>query len=177
MALFGIVRTMIIGILSDTHDAHSVLPTVMRVFEIHKAERIIHCGDWKSPTTARYLFEQAAELNIPLQGVLGNNDQAIQEFLALGLQVGVLVQTCDGRRIAAYHGHHKPTLNKLLQNVDDNDVLFLGHSHKPRDERLDGLHIVNPGSTAFSIPRSKTWQPTIAIYDTETDQAEIITVA
>jgi predicted phosphodiesterase len=130
----------------------------------------------------RHIIEHAAGLGMTMSGVLGNNDRQTGEFFRLlshlphGQHVveGVFELRIAGKTIAAYHGHHKPTLMRVLGNFEY-DAVFTGHSHKPRDERLEnGVHVINPGSTAFAVPRRKDWQPSFAIYDTSTGCAEIV---
>lgn len=114
-----------------------------------------------------------------ISGVLGNNDRAIEAFLnysqgshGIRLVEGALRVRIDKTDIAVYHGHHKPTLRKLLE--EHQDLLCLGHSHKPYIEQTDTGLVINPGSTAFAIPRSKTWQPSIAVFDTASHKARLI---
>lgn len=53
-------------------------------------------------------------------------------------------------------------------------IALKGHSHKPLIVSDNNTLVVNPGSTAFAIPRSKSWVPTVAIVDTATMHAEIV---
>lgn len=166
---------MKIGIISDTHDRARGIDSAMDIFTGQNVGLIIHCGDWAKPESASYFAEKTASALIPLMGVLGNNDLEVPAFLGLNdktfiLQEGVLRLRVDGRSIHAYHGHHKPTLRGLL--AQPVDLLCIGHSHKPRYDILDKQVIINPGSTAFAIPRSKGWQASVAVYDTTVHEAE-----
>ncbi|HSH17905.1 MAG TPA: metallophosphoesterase [Candidatus Saccharimonadales bacterium] len=170
---------MKIGIISDTHDRAAGIDGAFEVFTAQNVALVLHCGDWAKPDTAAYFADKAGQAGIPATGVLGNNDREVAAFLELAkqqkdlqLHEGILRLELAGRRIAAYHGHHKPTLNNLL--VEDMDLLCLGHSHKPRYDRLDNKVVINPGSTAFAIPRSRTWRASVAVYDTGTHEAEFI---
>ncbi len=170
---------MKIGIISDTHDKVLGVDQAMRIFSEQAVGLIVHCGDWAKPETAQYFAAMAAAARIPVKGVLGNNDREIDAFLDIShkhsgfaLQEGVLKFTVDGRIVSAYHGHHKPTLKNLL--TEPIDLLCLGHSHKPRYDVLDDRIIINPGSTAFAIPRSRTWHASVAVYDTKKHEAEFI---
>lgn len=171
---------MILGIISDTHDRLPVIDDALNFFKSQKVDLVIHCGDWKSLGTFKYFAEQASKLSLPVKGVLGNNDLEVTTFLeysdsapgefeiiedAMELQVG-------DRKAVIYHGHHKPTLHKVLSD-DSYDMIFLGHTHKPRIEKIDTTLFVNPGSTAFSIPRSKVWVPTVAIVDSDLLEASL----
>jgi putative phosphoesterase len=174
---YGSVRSMKIGIMSDTHDKLAGIDGAFEIFEAQKVGLVLHCGDWTKLDTVKYLAQRAEKTGLPIKGVLGNNDRDIEPFLEfaasqqyLDLTEGVLHMVVKGCKIAVYHGHHQPTLRRLL--LEPVDLLCLGHSHKPRYDRLDPKVIVNPGSTAFAIPRSKSWQASVAIYDTDTREAE-----
>ena len=171
---------MKIGILSDTHDRPAGIAGSLEVFSKQNVALILHCGDWTKPDTAATFAKKAAEAALPVRGVLGNNDREIGAFLELNssmdgleLREGVLRIDLDGKSAAVYHGHHKPTLMALLAE-EELDVLFLGHSHKPRYDRIDDRIILNPGSTAFAIPRSRTWRASVAVYDTDLHEAEFV---
>lgn len=56
----------------------------------------------------------------------------------------------DGLRIYACHGHHIPA-NPPIRGLKPGTVVLRGHTHIPRGETLDGLHIWNPGS--LSLPK------------------------
>jgi putative phosphoesterase len=171
---------MLLGIISDTHDRPAAAEQALRQLHARGVRQIIHCGDWTTAVTIEQFIIAASRLDMTVMGVLGNNDRQTGEIfqmlarLSYGQHIveGVLEIRIAGKFYAAYHGHHKPTLTRVLDETDY-DAVFLGHSHKPRDEQLpNGLHIVNPGSTAFAIPRRRDWQASVAMYDTVTDTAE-----
>lgn len=171
---------MRLGVISDTHDRLAAIDTALAFFKAENIERVVHCGDWKALTTVSYFAERAASLGLGVQGVLGNNDLDVTGFIDYAatapgnfhLTEGVLEFTWGSVRVAAYHGHHAPTLRKVTTNPSY-DLVLLGHTHKPRITIEDGRLIVNPGSTAFSIPRSKDWKPSVAIVDSDTLTAKI----
>jgi putative phosphoesterase len=174
---------MILGIISDTHDKLLTVEQAFSFFAANNVSMVIHCGDWKSVAAMEHFVGQAEKYKLPVRGVLGNNDVAIDEFKAFLESIpsdflvteGIYEMQLDDRTMAIYHGHHAPTLRKVRAN-ESYDVLFLGHTHKPKIENTDSTIIVNPGSTAFSIPRSKLWQPTVAIVDTNTLRATLHTI-
>ncbi len=171
---------MLLGIISDTHDRLAAIDEALRFFAFKNVDTVVHCGDWKSLSTLIYFIEQAAELQLPVRGVLGNNDLDVDGFKAYMLNApgdaqvieGVMSMNLDGLSINMYHGHHAPTLRKV-RSMDTADILFLGHTHKPLIERVSKKLIVNPGSTAFAIPRSKQWKPSVALMDVDTMTASI----
>jgi putative phosphoesterase len=160
-----------IGLISDSHDKLATIDEALKYFKTQQVDLIIHCGDWKSLTTVEYFASKAACLSLKVRGVLGNNDRDVAGFLQTAatapgdfeLYVGIYqLALDDGSLLAAYHGHHKPTLRRVLNNKAYS-VVALGHTHKPRVDFTNGKLVVNPGSTAFAIPRSKSWQPSVAI--------------
>lgn len=170
----------LLGVISDTHDALTNLDKALEFYSSKGVTTVIHCGDWKSVASATHCAIKSAELGITVHGVLGNNDVAVTDFLQYALQApgnfqlqeGILELYIGKTHIGAYHGHHKPTLRKLLTDPTY-DVVLLGHSHKPLITEQIGKLIVNPGSTAFAIPRSKTWKPSVAIIHLESLAATI----
>jgi hypothetical protein len=168
---------MKLGIISDTHDKPAAILQALDIFQRQAVDLVVHCGDWTRPSTAAYFADQALMRSLPTRGVLGNNDTDVAGFLALNstrqdfsLVEGVLRFMAAGKRVVAYHGHHKPTLRSVL--AEDCEVLCLGHSHKPRYDRIDSKIIVNPGSTAFAIPRSREWKASVAIYDSDSHEVQ-----
>lgn len=164
---------MLLGIISDTHDRLPSIDAAITFFKQQGVDEIIHCGDWKSLETIQYFANRAHEATLPVRGVLGNNDIDVVSILSY-LQVtpgnfkvkeGVFEFELENRKIALYHGHHKPTLRKVLAETSY-DIILLGHTHKPRIEQSDSQLVINPGSTAFSIPRSKEWVASVALVDT-----------
>lgn len=171
---------MIIGIISDTHDRLKQASAVLQYFKDHHIAHVIHAGDWKSVESAVQFQKEARGYGITVTGVLGNNDLDVRAFITLSeesaprfsLYEGVHRMEIDNKKIAIYHGHHKPTLAKLLAE-DSSDVIILGHTHKPLISTINQTLVINPGSIAFSIPRSKSFMPSIAILDTSILHAEI----
>lgn len=169
-----------LGIISDTHDRLPSIDSALAFFKSHNVELVVHCGDWKSLETVRYFAEEAYKLSLPVKGVLGNNDIDVADFMAYAeiapgdfeIKQNVFEFKTGGRTLAIYHGHHKPTLRRVVSD-DSYDLVFLGHTHKPRIEEDTNKLIVNPGSTAFSIPRSKEWVASVAIVNSNTLTATI----
>jgi hypothetical protein len=141
---------------------------------------IVHCGDWTKADTLQTVTNFALKHKITLFGVLGNRDDDNQLAATIAeLRSGLHLPpgqelyrlAIDGRRIIVYHGHHKPTLRRLIQ--EDYDVLLTGHTHKPLIQTEQTKLIINPGSTAFSIPRRKEPR-SFALYDTNHHHAELV---
>ncbi len=170
---------MIIGVISDTHDKLETIERALKYFNDRTVEYIVHCGDWKNISTMMYFAELAAQLSLPVRAVLGNRDEDVSAFTSYAVGTPgdfILIEdiiSLDEGKVIAVHGHHLPTLKKVMKD-ESVRIVLRGHSHKPLIEKQDDKLIVNPGSTAFSIPRSKQWRPSVAIVDTDKGSAELV---
>jgi putative phosphoesterase len=170
---------MTIGIISDTHDHIDAIPKAFGLFDQHACQHIIHAGDWTSIELMIDLCNRAARSNMHLYGVLGNRDQrdamlAVYGQLGLPLQLSseALELTINNCRMFVSHGHRPVLLNRARLSRRF-DVLISGHTHKPLMENTEGILHINPGSTAFAIPRRPGFVPTVATYDTSAQLATI----
>ena len=62
---------MRVGIVSDTHNNIKNVKKVIELFNNSKVEKVIHTGDITQPK----VLTQFKDLQAPLYGVFGNNDQ------------------------------------------------------------------------------------------------------
>ncbi len=140
---------MRIGVVSDTHNN---LPNVRRIVALLNAarvERVLHTGDITQPKT----LEVLAQLEAPLFGVYGNNDQGEREALAaaaaefrMTLSDGPLALHLAGRRVVVVHDPRD-----LEELHDAGDVALHGHTHRHRLEHAGGRLIFNPGECAGHV--------------------------
>ena len=163
---------MKIGVISDTHDNLDAIKRSVAYFA-KEVELIIHAGDVVAPFSAK-IFKEAG--NIPVYGVLGNNDGellTIEVFNKLGGKVKRQFNsfTWDNRRIAVMHGEMLEVIDALVLSKMY-DIVISGHTHDPKIEKKDGVLHVNPGENCGYL----TGKSTIAIIDTATLTAEIIEV-
>lgn len=82
----------------------------------------------------------------------------------------------DGKKIAVYHGDNKEITDALIK-CGDYDCVFSGHDHKARIVNFDKVLFVNPGTLVSCYNDSNPWVPSVALYETKTHKAEIITIA
>lgn len=166
---------MTIGIISDTHDSLEAALEALNFFKIQGVAFVIHGGDWVTPDSFSELEQAAQELNLPLKGVLGNNDQELRTILeadksfvkwAEVSEKDVLEMNVGSKKIAVYHGHDQVVLKALIDSPDF-EIVIKGHSHKRELVQKESSLVVNPGSTAFSMPRSKDFRPSLAILDVD----------
>ena len=155
---------MIIGVISDTHNNLRNVKKIIELFNEKKVELVIHTGDITQSKTLK-LF---AFLECPLIGVWGNNDRNeiglkdICSELDFSFQEPPMLKKIGNKNIAIFH---EPDLieNFLKSQEDFIDIVIHGHTHRYRNEIIDGIAYFNPGESAgiFSGKNS------IGILDTE----------
>ena len=142
---------MRIGIVSDTHNNLKNVAKIVELFNEASVERVIHTGDITQAKTMDVL----AQLDMPLHGVYGNNDEG---------EMHSLVERCTAHgfdfRMPPYEFTwfqrniivaHDPL--ELEGNVKGNHHIVLhGHTHMYRHEHVQteaGEQLTfNPGECA-----------------------------
>lgn len=114
---------MLIAVIADTHGR---LPA-RAAEELKRADEIWHLGDFCDLAT----LEAVRALGRPFFGVLGNNDWGLDLPARLSLERGgrsfLLIHICPVR-------------------IGGAEYLLHGHTHVPRDEKINGTRVLNPGS-------------------------------
>ena len=67
---------------------------------------------------------------------------------------------------------HYPQLVNSMAKTGDFDAVFYGHNHNKRIDRAGNCLILNPGE----LSAHKTGSASFAVYDSESNDAEIFTV-
>jgi uncharacterized protein len=115
---------MRIAVLSDTHDRFPVgFPDRLR-----GADEIWHLGDVCAPET----LAEFEALGPPLRIILGNCDADPRWPISLDLE----------REGVRFHLTHIPPRRVAAKW----QVVLHGHTHEPRDETIEGIRWLNPGS-------------------------------
>lgn len=163
---------MLIGVFSDVHDHLDNLGKALELFSKRSIETAIFCGDFCSPIVARAI----ARFEGTVHCVFGNGDG--DRFAVLNFSHG------DGSNLVLHGEHaelelggvkiavtHYPLYAQALARTGDYQAVFSGHTHTQTEERFGECLWVNPGDVMG-------WQnpPTVAIYDTETNSANIVTL-
>jgi len=163
---------MIIGIVSDTHGDMTQLTHAVEVFSHHQVHAIVHCGDIGGIDCLPILAKAAPKVYM----VAGNMGKHVEELADEARRLGIIfaweavqVPLDDGKALVATHGHDQNLLGELIADGQFPYVCH-GHSHKIRDEVINGVHVVNPGA----LHRAKVH--TVAVLDTETDVGEHVIV-
>lgn len=187
---------MKIAVISDIHDNVWKLEAALIKILKQKSEALICCGDLCSPFVIGLLKEGFPK---PLHIVFGNNDADLhritqqaasdqvmfygefaefmvenerlrprQEFIDRATKVDRFFDsTTQGKRIAVNHFNY---LARPIAASGKYDVVFYGHNHQYRHERLGQIDIINPGAIMGYNPSAKgerkNIDSTFLIYDT-----------
>jgi putative phosphoesterase len=137
---------MHLAVFSDTHDNLSAVRKALEIARRRSATEILHCGDLTSAPTVE-LFR-----GWTLQYVFGNMDRNETEIraaigrLGAGSSCGLeLHLEREGLRIALLHGNRTEALAAAARS-GKYDLVFHGHTHRRRDERVGRTRLVNPGA-------------------------------
>ena len=123
-------RSTRVGLISDTHG----LARPEALAALRGSDYIVHAGDIGDPVVLDELRTIA-----PVTAVRGNNDRgAWAERLR---ETEVL--PVDGTLIYVIHNIAELDLDPVAAGFH---VVVAGHSHRPGEERRDGVLYVNPGS-------------------------------
>ncbi len=128
-----------IAVIADTHD---IFPHFLGA-TIAGADEIWHLGDVCSADT----LDCIRRLGPPLIVVRGNNDMEPSWPLEISLE----------RNGISFRLIHIPP---LLSALGKSAILLHGHTHVPRDEVIQGIRILNPGTIGKpnkGVPPSYAW--------------------
>ncbi|MDO8503678.1 MAG: YfcE family phosphodiesterase [bacterium] len=160
---------MKILIISDSHGNLKNLEHAIGFARAVRLAAIIHCGDWDTPQAV----EVVKRSGLVVYGVLGNADidplvTSNLEGTNIHFDKDFLEFETGKRKIGVCHF---PGKLEDATNSGKYDVLFHGHTHRKKDEVYGKIRVVNPGAL------SKTDSPSFAVYDTDKNSVEFITIA
>jgi len=154
---------MIIGLISDTHDNIYAIKKAVEKFNQEKVELVLHAGDYIAPFTA----EHFKSLDAPLIGVFGNNCAETEVLKEVYSRIGAEIRgyftevEASNLKIALFHGHRRQDVEKA--ETGGYDVVVVGHTHRARIEKRNGVLYVNPGEACGYL----TGERTIALLDSD----------
>ena len=160
---------MRIGIVSDTHNNLKNVKRIVELFNENNVDRVIHTGDISQAKTIDVL----ADLNAPVYGVFGNNDQG--ELIALTDAVNKhgfhfiqppLVLSWANKQIVVVHD----PLELAMIDPGGFDVILHGHTHRQTIHYEKSQLTFNPGECAGMMTGSNA----IGILDLVAMQPEIV---
>jgi uncharacterized protein len=165
---------MKIAIISDIHDNHHNLKQFYEKAKELKAERIICLGDFINPGIIKFL----AKSEIPVFSIWGNNDgeKCLIMRVALEKDSNLTISDkiydfleVDGKKIFLTH---YGDIAESMARSGDYVAVFHGHTHDKSKEKIGNCLLLNPGE----LSTHKTGIASFAIYDTETNDADIIEI-
>ncbi len=161
---------MLIGIISDTHDHIENLQRALALLKEKKVGAIIHCGDFCAP----FMIDELDSIGIPAYCVFGNIDD---KFLTtrkadasknVKLYGDIAELELGGKKIAV---NHYPLIGESLASTGKYDLVCCGHTHKKDLRKIGDALLLNPGKLM-----GRFGEISVALYDTETGEAEHIEV-
>lgn len=173
---------MLVGIISDTHDHLQGLKKALDIFKERKIELLIHCGDWVSPFALEFFDREMQPLKIPVKSVIGNNPGDIKRILQSNDKMKnpiewpktvTLELDIEGKKCIVYHGDDYELLDSLIDS-QKYDIVFTGHKHCVRNEKLGKTLVINPGATCYASEGNIIKKASVALYDSKTEKVEII---
>lgn len=133
---------MIIAVVSDTH--RIVLPVAYSL-QRNKVDIVLHLGDYASDAKK---IEQITGMEIyAVAGNCDENSKDVPEELVLEIR---------RKKFFLTHGHNYDVdngIDKIVEKAKEvgADYALFGHTHVHIRERVDGITVLNPGST--TLPR------------------------
>jgi len=142
---------MLVGVVSDTHNNIKNIKKIICLFNEEQVDLVIHTGDISKAST----LEIFSNLNSPLVGVFGNNDR-IEEGLKevceeynFNFQEPPLSLTLEHKKVAVFH--EPELIEGYIKDHQDIDLILHGHTHRYKEETIDGIIYFNPGESAGSM--------------------------
>jgi len=164
---------MLLGVFSDVHDHLVNLDKALEVFRARNVSTLIFCGDFCSPIPVPVMGQFPGEVH----AVFGNGDGDRFTMAALVRDKAPNV-TLHGEHAelelggAAIAVTHYPLYGQALARTGDYDAVFSGHTHAVSEERFGDCLWLNPGDVM-----GLQGVASIALFDTETREAEIVLLA
>jgi putative phosphoesterase len=163
---------MLVGLMSDTHDAIPLVQAAVRELNRRKVALVLHAGDFVAP----FVIRELQKLDAPFLGVFGNNDgdhellkKRVAEKKDCVIRDTFATTSLDGATMAVLHGNEGELLDALVRG-EIFDLVLHGHTHQKEIIRRGKTLLVNPGEVCGYL----TGDPTMAVFDTETREAELV---
>ena len=160
---------MLIGVTGDTHNNIKNITKICEIFNAVNPSFILHTGDITLPKSLRVF----SNLNMPLIGVFGNNDELEKSELELEskkfnckLYEEPYLFRKNDKQICLLH--HPALINEKL--LKKSDFIIHGHTHRYRNEKNGKTLIFNPGECA-GLMKGKN---NIGLLEITTGKTEII---
>lgn len=162
------------AVIADIHENYHNLTLFLQQIRGYGVDKIFFLGDFVNAGLALTL----SEFEIPSHGIWGNNDGDRQAIMRVALsERSRLTMAAESFDIVKWGDRrlflvHSPLFVNSLAKSGDFDAVFYGHNHRQHKERIGQCLVLNPGE----LSAHKTGSASFAIYDSETNDGEIITV-
>ena len=167
-----LVSTMLIGLISDTHDNLPLIEKAVKRLNEEKVDLVLHAGDYVAP----FVIPKFKALNAKLIGVFGNNDgdhellkKRFSECENCEIRGRFAEIDANGFKIALLHGDEEELLNALI-NCECFDAVVHGHVHTMGVLKKGKTLVVNPGEVCGYL----SGKSTIGLLDTVKHEARIV---
>ncbi len=136
---------MKVAVISDSHDHLENIEKAIAAINKLGAGALIHCGDLVSP----FVVDRLAAFGGPVHIVFGNNEgdrftigRVARKFTNVTLHGEVGFLDSGAGEIAFTH---RPEFARGLASTASYAVVFYGHTHRMKVERVGPTWLVNPG--------------------------------
>ncbi|MFH1325889.1 MAG: metallophosphoesterase [Candidatus Falkowbacteria bacterium] len=157
---------MKIAIISDTHDNIPNLEKALAWMKQNNIKQLICCGDVCNSETLKYLAESFKN---KIHLVYGNMELYEQNEAKQYDNINFLgrygIVSINNKQIGICH---EPWFVDKILEQDKYDIIFYGHTHKPWDEMVKKIRMLNPGTLAGMF-----YKATFAVWDTENNNFEL----
>jgi hypothetical protein len=189
---------MKIAIISDIHDNLVNLEKCLSWCERNKIQRLVCCGDVTNSETLKFLSDNFKGIiylvrgnmeiydeveveqhnNIEYLGRIGKVELGgkiagichepayITKIISSSGRIGNKNDFADTESSVKISAGKPYLIDKLRESCCD--VVFYGHTHKPWEERREGVKIVNPGTLGGMFAKA-----TFAVWDSASGEAEL----
>ncbi len=158
-------------IASDIHGSAVWCRRLLEAFEREHADRLVLLGDIlyhgpRNDLPEGYAPKEVMAMLNPLKAkilcVRGNCEAEVDQMvLDFPVMADYAVLPAGKHLVYFTHGHIYNAAN--LPPLCAGDVLVHGHTHVPKCETVNGIHVLNPGSV--SIPKDGSWHGYMLLED------------
>ena len=147
---------MLIGVVSDTHNNLKNIHKIVNIFNNHNVELVIHTGD----ITNIKSLQCFSELKATFTGVFGNNDlnepglKELCKELNFEFQNPPMILNLLGIKVGVFH--EPDNIKCFLKKEESLSLIFHGHTHRYKHEKLGNKTIINPGESAGHVKGSNS---------------------
>jgi len=162
---------MKITIISDIHDNLVNLKKCLDWRGQENIKNIICCGDITNGETLKFLSDNFKGKIYLVRGnieIYDENEARQYDNIEYLGRIGKI--QLGGRIIGICH--EPAYISKVMELSSGGgarcDIIFYGHTHKPWEDKKDGIKIINPGTLGGMFTKA-----TFAVYDSDTESVEL----